>query len=358
MKIQNGPWWILIPVCLMLATSSGCTSIGSRSLSPDRLGYIQDLSESWKQQMLLNIVRLRYFDPPMFLDVTSIINQYGLENQVNANAALTWPMPDTAGRSAGISGYSRYSDKPTITYVPLSGQKFTKSLLTPISPVAVVTLIQNGWPIDMVFSLMVKTVNGVNNGAKLGVDATVNNADFQNLVQAMRTIQLAGVSDIRLEKAGETEAVVFVISDTVDKEKYREQTETIRTILKLKPGADKYKIVFGTLPRDDEEIALMTRSMMEMMIQIAASADVPAQHVAEKRVKETMPFFSERWATQIHSSRDKPKDAFTAIQYADHWFWIDNMDISSKRNFALLMIFMSLTESEQKTGAPLFSISG
>jgi hypothetical protein len=116
--------------------------------------------------------------------------------------------------------------------------------------------------------------------------------------------------------------------------------------------------MFGTLAQNNEEIALMTRSMMEMMLRIAESADVPVQHIVEKRVKETVPVSDEKWATQIHSGRDKPKDAFTAIQYADHWFWIDNKDINSKRNFALLMIFMSLTESEQKTGTPLFSIGG
>jgi hypothetical protein len=357
--MKNKKWRLIFAAGLSIVGLFGCASIGSRSLSPDRLEYIQDLSDSWKKQMLLNIVKLRYFDPPTFLDVTSIINQYGLENQIDARAAWTWPMTDlVAGHSAGIGGYSRYSDKPTITYMPLSGQKFTKSLLTPISPVAVVTLIQNGWPIDMVFSLMVKTVNGVNNGAKLGSDAVVNTTDFQNLVQALRTIQLAGISDIRLEKTGETEAVVFVISDTAEKEKYREQRETIRSILKLKPDSDKYRIVFGTLPQNNEEIALMTRSMMEMMLKIAASVEVPAQHVAEKRVAETAPFSSDKWATQVHSSRDKPKDAFTAIQYQNNWFWIDNKDISSKRNFALLMIFMSLTESEQKAGAPLFSIGG
>lgn len=356
--MTNRQWGLIFAASLPVIVLAGCKSIGSRTLSPDRIGYIQDLSESWKKQMLLNIVKLRYFDPPTFLDVTSIINQYGMENQVNAGMSWTWPMPITSAREAAIGGYSRYSDKPTITYTPLSGQKFTKSLLTPISPVSVVTLIQNGWPIDMVFSLMVKTVNGVNNGAKLGSDATVNDTDFQNLVQALRTIQLAGISDIRLEKTGETEAVVFVISDTAEREKYREQRETIRNILKLKPDSDKYRIVFGTLPQNNEEIALMTRSMMEMMLKIAVSAEVPPQHVAEKRVTETVPFPNEKWATQIHSGRDKPKDAFTAIQYADHWFWIDNKDISSKRNFALMLIFMSLTETEQKTGAPLFSIGG
>jgi hypothetical protein len=358
MKNKNRSWRIAAAVCLTVTGLVGCTSIGSRSLGPDRLSYIQDISESWKKQMLLNIVKLRYFDPPTFLDVTSIINQYGMENQVSADMNWNWPMPLTSAREAGIGGYSRYSDKPTITYTPLSGQKFTKNLLTPIPPSAIVSLIQNGWPIDTIFFLTVKTVNGVGNTTVGGGSSDRDKAEFKQLVEALRVVQLAGVTDIRLDKINDQETVVMVISDTAAKDAYREQTETIRRILKIKPSVGIYSIVFGSIARSDTEIALQTRSMLEIMLEIGARADVPAKHVAEQRVNPTAPLSDGKWATQIHSSREKPKDAFTAIQYADHWFWIANTDICSKRNFALLMIFMSLTESEQKAGSPLFSISG
>ena len=337
---------------------SGCVSLGPKRISPDRISYIQELSESWKKQMLLNIVKLRYFDPPTFLDVTSVINQYGIENQINADTRWFWPIPSTSyGYNPGIGGYSRYSDKPTITYTPLSGQKFTKSLLTPIPPTAVISLIQNGWPIDLVFSLTVKTINGVSNRSNwmgLGKEET----DFQRLSDALRSVQAAGVIDLRMEKVDEKEAVIFVISDTLNEEQFREQRKTIRSVLKVKPDTEKYKIVYGSLARNDEEIALMTRSMMEIMMEMAAMVDVPAEHIAEKRVKQGIPLSDDKWQTRIYSGRQKPKDAFAAVQYRDYWFWVDDKDIGSKRNFALLMIFLSLTETEQKTGAPLFTIGG
>jgi len=346
---------IVFPVILLC----GCASFGPRTISPDRIEYIQEIGESWKKQMLLNIVKLRYFDPPTFLDVSSIINQYGMENQVNADMRWYWPIPSaSSGYNSGVGGYSRYSDKPTITYTPLSGQKFTKNLLTPIPPAAVVSLIQSGWPIDMIFALTVKTVNGVTNSPR-EKDSGNDQKDFNRLVLAMRTVQRAGVTDIRLEKVNDKEAVVFVISDAVNKEMYREETETIRGILKINPGISSYKIVFGALSKQDDEIALLTRSMLEIMLEMGAMVEVPADHVAEKRVKETVPFFGEEWMrTRIHSSRDKPADVFTAIRYQDYWFWIDNKDIDSKRNFALLMIFLSLTESEQKASAPVLTIGG
>jgi len=322
-------------ISIVMLNLSGCMSLGPPRISPDRVDYIQEISESWKKQMLLNIVKLRYFDPPTFLDVLSIISQYGMENQFNADYRWFFPSP---GTNAGVGGYSKYLDKPTITYAPLSGQKFIKNLLTPIPPTAVISLIQSGWPIDLIFSLTVKTVNGVNNSG-------IEQSEFIRLIKAMRTMQLAGVSDIRLDSTDKKEAVVFVISDVHAKEKYRSETETIRSILKIKPDINSYRI--------------LTRSMLEIMLAIGSTIDVPAKHVTENRVKETVLYAGLEWLqTQIHSGTEKPQDAFTSIRYQNYWFWIDNKDINTKRIFALLMIFLSLTETDQKAAPPGITIGG
>jgi len=336
-------------ICIFTLSLSGCVSLGPSRMAADRVDYIQDLSESWKKQMLLNIVKLRYLDPPTFLDVVSIISQYGLENQVNADYRWYSIVP---GNNGGVGGYSKFSDKPTITFMPLSGQKFIKNLLTPIPPAAVVSLIQSGWPIDMIFSLSVKTVNGVNNS---GVDQP----DFIRLLQALRTLQLAGATDIRLDKVNNKEAVVLVISDVAVKERFRNETETIKSVLKVKPGISTYRVVFGALARRNDEIALQTRSMLEIMLDMASTINVPEQHVAEKRVKASVQYSGLDWMqTRIFSGSEKPQDAFTAIRYQNHWFWIDNTDINAKRNFALLMILLSLTETDQKVAPPGITIGG
>src|SRR6185437_4625902 len=85
-----------IMVCVLL-TLGGCASIGPGTVARDRFDYISAISDSWKAQMLLNLVKLRYGDAPVFLDVASVINQYAIEGAIGysgnwaVNDQLPWP---------------------------------------------------------------------------------------------------------------------------------------------------------------------------------------------------------------------------------------------------------------------------
>ena len=103
-----------------------CTSIGPSTIPRDRFDYNAAISNSWKDQTLLNIVKLRYADMPLFVEVASVVGGYTLESQVGAGFAQAEVGGDSEGLGA-LSGSAKYTDRPTITYAPITGQGFNVS---------------------------------------------------------------------------------------------------------------------------------------------------------------------------------------------------------------------------------------
>lgn len=65
---------VLFSTTLLLAAE--CKSIGPGTIAPDRFNYSGALTESWENQMLLNFVKTRDLDLPIYLDVGQIISGY------------------------------------------------------------------------------------------------------------------------------------------------------------------------------------------------------------------------------------------------------------------------------------------
>jgi hypothetical protein len=55
---------------------TGCASFGPPALQQSRLQYNEVVKTSTEEQLLLNIVRLRYTDTPSSLAVSSVAAQY------------------------------------------------------------------------------------------------------------------------------------------------------------------------------------------------------------------------------------------------------------------------------------------
>ena len=113
------PLAIVLAGALSLGLLGACAQLGPRSIPGDRLEFSRALADSWKDQALLNIVKFRYLDPPIFVDVGQIVAGYTMESQVSAGVAGGHDTPDVL--SLGASG--KYTDRPTITYSPLTGPR-------------------------------------------------------------------------------------------------------------------------------------------------------------------------------------------------------------------------------------------
>jgi hypothetical protein len=80
--------------------------MGPTTLPRDRFDYAAAISESWKNQMLLNLVKARYSDAPVFLDIASAINSYSIETDVSVAAGFQTPLA-TIANSLGLGAGGR-----------------------------------------------------------------------------------------------------------------------------------------------------------------------------------------------------------------------------------------------------------
>lgn len=126
----------------------------------DRADYSTALADSWKDMMLLNIVKTRYLDLPIFLDVGQVVAGYSLQSSVSVNGSFA---SMNKGNSLGLGGAGTFAEHPTITYTPLTGDKFLQGFMNPVSPVKVFSLVQSGYPVDFILQLSVESLNGLRN---------------------------------------------------------------------------------------------------------------------------------------------------------------------------------------------------
>jgi len=80
----------------------GCSSFGPSRLPPDLFDYNGAIAESSQEQMLMNLVRLRYQDVPVFLSVSSVLSQYVYSGNASVNGMT--------GRAGG-GAYNRVIDR-------------------------------------------------------------------------------------------------------------------------------------------------------------------------------------------------------------------------------------------------------
>lgn len=338
----------------------GCHSIGPSTVARDRFDYSGSISESWKRQTLLNIVKLRYLDPPIFVDVGQIVAGYSLETGITAGGSF----PETTGlggTTATVGGSARFTDRPTITYTPLTGNKFIKALMTPLTPESVFFTIQSGWPADAVLFAAAAAVNGLKNQESSIAGTGSADRDFLRALELMRKIQLSGAVGMRVRQNAQKQqtALMTFRSQDVAPQTLADIRE-LRRLLRLDQDTTEFRLVFGPTASDDKEVAILTRSVIHIMQTMASEVEVPAEHVAQGRAT---PGFNSGLATKDHprlarirSSKEKPADAYAAVHFRDHWFWIDDRDLVTKRAFAFMMMLFTLADSGERDAMPLITI--
>jgi hypothetical protein len=351
---------VRLTAALAVTLAAGCASIGPTSVPRDRLDYGGAIADSWRQQTLLNIVKLRYFDAPVFLEVSSVISSYTLQGEVNAQNRVYGSSATSSTRdplrTLGISG--SYLDHPTISYTPVTGKKYIDSLLRPIPPEAIFAMIQGGHPADYILGLSVEAINGVYNFSTGPARARREDPAFNRVIGALRRLQQAGALEIRSEKRDHQEATLIGFRPNVSPEADRD-IQLVWDTLGIGPESKELRITFGATRGKGDQITLLTRSMLEILANLSSGVDVPKQHIAEGRATRAPAQEGDARLfpiARVHSSQERPADAYAAVHYRGYWFWIDDRDLDSKRVFTFLMVFSSIAETGAVPQIPVITI--
>jgi hypothetical protein len=98
-----------------------------------------------------------------------------------------------------------------------------------------------------------------------------------------------------------------------------------------------FPIRFGFGTGRANEIKIYTRSLLEILNNLAAQIEVPAGDVAAGRTYATQSSPAELPLLpnlSVEARALKPLDSFVAVDYRGTWYWIDDRDYHAKRVFS------------------------
>ncbi len=344
-------WGLWLSVLVLL---SGCASIGPGKMITDRTGYNASITESWKQQILLNVVKIRYVEPLFFVDVGDIVAAHSLET--GGNVGFSRSMFDLSGSGdsstldLGIS--SKFTDRPTITYRPLTGAAFRKGVVSPIPVRNVLLALNSGISAEFLFTMSVRGVNGLRNEAHLPRVYLPIQSAFQRVARIFSRLQELDAVHVtgRVLQFGEPPSLVLVLGGRHSSNETNALILELQDLLGLDSALNEYVLTTGYPAREDNVIALQTFSLMQMLAAVAARVQIPEQDLSNGRAIPGMPHHPEAAgldAVEVKSSAIKPDQTYASVRYRNHWFWVDDSDLETKRVFSFIMLAFTLLEDDR-----------
>ena len=404
----------IVQVAVVLAAwsaLSGC--VGPNAIRYTRLRYNEVVRDTNDEQLLINIVRLRYADSPVFIDLPNITSQFEMSG--TAGYLGGYGNQFKGGRTSLGNGAMSLRDTPTLSYHPREGREIAKALLTPISS-DLFTVVNAGADIEQLLLLTTNDINDVPNaprsttltpkvpddnklllrgirllaelrakdGTELALgtneetdgasdpipESAVNGRDLWNAARDGYVFRTKGQEKVTLLKR-EKDLVLKIRPQFVNSPEMQE----VERIFDLIPGQSMYKIKSELTeeayqrrnlpkPLGNDTIYMNLRSVLQIMTFLSKGVCVPEEHVLSGVVPITpgpdgQPF---DW-TQVTAGhftvlaqKHRPRNAEVAVPYRGYWFYIAGNDVQSRASLAILEVFFALQESDGKSAGPLLTL--
>jgi hypothetical protein len=320
----------------------------------DQLDYGYSIGANWKNQMLANIVKMRFVDMPVFVDVGTIVSGYSLETTLNGS--LGFGNSFTGGNVQGVGAQGKFTDRPTITYMPKTGNDYLRSIIEPVSPKSLLALIQAGYSSELLFTWTVEAINGVHNWSATARNTRSADPEFFEFVALMQELQNLGAVGFELKSNPETgQSIIFVLNKEGLAESTLQKSQRVSEIIGLEPGMDRYQVIYAPFRSSSETLSIQTRSVLQMLTAMAGFIDVPEELASFALTGYDLSQTSRR-PFRVLSGPKRPKQSFAQIKYKDYWFWIENTDLLSKGVFTLMLFITTLTNQSGDQRAPVLTI--
>ena len=401
---------VLIVTLVVGPGLSGC--LGPKAVKFTRLRYNEVVRATNDEQLLLNIVCLRYADSPIFIDLPSITSQFEVAGGGNYIGGYGY---EYLGRTSLGSGQLSMRDTPTLSYHPREGREIAKSLLTPISS-DLFSVVNAGADVEQLLWMTTNDINDVPNAPRATTLVPKVPDENSRLVEGLRLLQtlrerdgtelafstieetegasdpipkgsirgrdlLAAAKDGYVYRARGDGQVTLLKRDKDLVLKIREpfinspEMEEIARIFHLKRGSSFYTIKselteeankkHAERPQEGGDTIYMNlRSVLQIMTFLSKGVCVPDDHIISGVAPTTLDDAGQAFDwTQVmagnfvvHAQKHRPRGAEVAVYYRGYWFYIAGDDVKSRSVLAILEVLFALQESGDKPVGPLLTL--
>jgi hypothetical protein len=358
----------------------GCTH---RDVPIERFShqYNEALNDSSNEQLLLNLLRLKYGETTYFMRAGNLTTSLRYSESVGLGVGAPGYNRSTESGGGGevqmsgitgvplapsvdVSGSASFA--PTVIMSPVLGDDLIHMYLRELDQPTLAYLLRADWDLRKLLLLIVERVGMLDNDPRGD-----SYPRFFRFVEEVGAVQDTGLVFFYpkevLRDPGDPGSAVVV--PTLCLVAPRAQAEAVETTIReanrfppLQLDAARWIPVEIYTPDGervdevpDQGLYLATRSFHDILCHAAQGIDVPPQHVCGAdsdgqdcaRPVDNREGRHERWLAALDATerpldvrwsaaRARPADAYVAVRYRDLWFYVGDADAVSKKTFVLL----------------------
>ena len=348
----------------------GCqsTPVGPRALRSSQHKYNQALIQNSDEQLLANIVRLRYRDNPIFVDVTQMVQNVGFDSTLDNNWDKgVWG----SGFSGKVSGKLGLSDKnsATNTYSQLNGKDFVAKMMTPIQLPIILSMFESGWRPERVFNLCVERVNNLYNAPTASGPTPVFAPEYASFFRF--SALLDRLERNHLIELGEDGDVNFsdLFLHIKSKPAFTKEIAEFKRLAELSPDATMYKLKSDFACLASSKLVMRGKTLLGIFFFLSQGVEVPQADKDAGLVTVTKnadgsefdwsPIFDKLLKVQFSegTTRMRPENAYVAYRYRGKWFYIADNDLESKSTFMMLSQLFTLQSAKYNKSEPILVVT-